>query len=241
MNKVILFFLPLLIIGCGTIPMPIKKMDSGDKVSDVTLLNRKGKIETGDGWYRKMDTDLWVQNDRLIHEKKNPVISKYHSYELGLPPNYKSIEGITISYKGEKYEGILIQSVDGQYEYQYIQEEWYNYKKARIYLIPDEQIKSLLEFLNESKPGSLFTLKTHPYVYTTDILHENWNEKLLFAKLSRNLREYSEGNSYSFSVMNRISFRFSDSTNKVEFIFEPSFPNDRYFSVDKNEWIKILK
>lgn len=174
----------------------------------------------------------------LWKEKSNNI--KISFIWIRFTSNNRSIEGITVSYKGEHFDGILIQSIDGQYRYQHINEDWYNYKKARIYLIPDKQKEALLKFLNNSEPGSQFSLKTHPYVYTTDILHENWDEKLLFAKLLKSLREFSESNGYSFSIMERISFRFSDSNSEVEFIFEYSFPNDKYFSVDKNEWIRIL-
>tara|TARA_B110000114_G_scaffold53135_1_gene56522 strand:+ start:402 stop:1148 length:747 start_codon:yes stop_codon:yes gene_type:complete len=145
----------LLLLTISLVSLSISGQSRTNSVKELTIGEFKSWVKGNDisGWdfdkgeewkerkgYLRVGGNLSTID---IYEKDNGIKRYKKTIKSKTKQNFNEIGVIRIEYKGEKYIGIGIESIDGRYKYPSIYEDWYTYTDYGVYLFKNDDLLTL--------------------------------------------------------------------------------------------------
>jgi len=198
------------------------------------------KLIKATGWDYNSTLGEWINYKNVINDDKD-FKGKYKmlqgAYMMSRTnQNFISIQTKTVTYKGIKYYVLIVKKWQGEYEYPYIQEDWYEYKSTEGYIFKENEYNKLKNI------NSLIVLKTKHKV-SIGSKYEKYNEQKFLDLIQTELSSKQDDFSivYKFPILKSkegaIRFCVPDYFTSSD----PTYNFDkRYFETDSSNFFKII-
>ena len=201
-----------------------------------------GTLKKATGWQYNDIYNQWVSHQNLISDNIGTSTS-YLKSRSSL--NFVSIQTKSFCYNNIKYYAIIIVRLNGQYKYQYIQQDWFTYKTTSLYVFSEKEYKKLYNITD-----SIITLKTNFRIYepvgTFDDDYVTMHKIIEKLKKNPNVDDVEKKSKYDTTEPNIFEVKMVKpsiihfTTPYVYFINKNMNINSAYFETSLKDFNKII-